>query len=194
MNDSENLRQPLATASILDETLRAGFTMASEALTGSLLRSLACTKPGGSFLELGSGTGLSTAWILDGMDSLSRLTTVDHDEKLLHIVRRYLGDDPRLRMICSDGDDFVQRFEGEAFDMIFADTWPGKYRLLQETLALLKPGGMYVVDDMLPQTNWPEGHSEKAALLIATLEQLEGFHVTKLSWASGIILAVKQAA
>jgi hypothetical protein len=42
---------------------------------------------------------------------------------------------------------------------------------------------MYVIDDMLPQPNWPEGHAEEVADLIATLEQLKGFHVSKLSWA-----------
>ncbi|PZO11155.1 MAG: hypothetical protein DCF25_19940 [Leptolyngbya foveolarum] len=52
--------------------------------------------------------------------------------------------------------------------------------------------GMYVIDDMLPQANWPEGHAEKVDNLIATLEQLRGFWVTKLSWASGIIVATKR--
>jgi predicted O-methyltransferase YrrM len=35
-----------------------GFTMASDAWTGALLRTLAAAKPGGSLLELGTGTGL----------------------------------------------------------------------------------------------------------------------------------------
>ena len=32
--------------------------MASDELTGSLLCTLAATKPGGNFLELGTGTGI----------------------------------------------------------------------------------------------------------------------------------------
>lgn len=165
--------------------------MASEPLTCSLLRTLAASKPSGRFLELGSGTGLSTAWLLDGMDAASRLITVDNDESLLAILKRNLGSDPRLKVVCSDGDDFLRSIRGEHFDFIFADTWAGKYRLLPETLELLNPAGMYVIDDMLPQANWPEGHAEKVANLIATLEQTKGFHVTKLSWASGVILAAK---
>jgi hypothetical protein len=31
---------------------------------------------------------------------------------------------------------------------------------------MLKPGGLYVIDDMLPQPNWPEGHAAKAEVLI----------------------------
>jgi predicted O-methyltransferase YrrM len=64
--------------------------------------------------------------------------------------------------------------------------------LLDEALALLNPGGLYVIDDMLPQPNWPEGHAEKVAHLVATLEQREDFRLTKLSWASGVMLAVRR--
>jgi predicted O-methyltransferase YrrM len=191
MNDLHNLDEPKSIPAIWVDTRAAGFAMASEPLTCSLLRTLAASKPSARFLELGSGTGLSTAWLLDGMDSESQLTTVDNDESLLSILRRNLGADPRLKVVCSDGDDFLRALRGEHFDFIFADTWAGKYRLLHEALELLNPSGLYVIDDMLPQPNWPQGHAEKVADLIATLEQLEGFHVTKLSWASGVILATK---
>ena len=49
-------------------TKENGFTMPSEIKTCSLLRTLAASKPSSKFLELGTGTGLSTCWILDGMD------------------------------------------------------------------------------------------------------------------------------
>ncbi|MDR0787275.1 MAG: class I SAM-dependent methyltransferase [Gemmatimonadota bacterium] len=191
MNDLNNLREPESIASIWADTRAAGFTMASEPLTCSLLRTLAASKPSARFLELGSGTGLSTAWLLDGMDSESRLTTVDNDESLLAILKRNVGADPRLTVVCSDGDEFLRSLRGERFDFIFADTWAGKYRLLNEALELLNPAGLYVIDDMLPQPNWPEGHAEKVASLIAALEAMEGYRVTKLSWASGVILVSK---
>jgi len=191
MKDSNALRQPQTIAAIQADTLAAKFDMASEPLTCSLLRTLAAAKPASRFLELGSGSGLSTAWLLDGMDAESQLITVDNDAALLSILTRHLGSDPRLEVVCSDGDDFVRSLHGERFDFIFADTWAGKYRLLQETLDLLNPAGLYVVDDMLQQDNWPDGHDQKAVDLIATLEQMQDFHVTKLSWASGIIIAAK---
>ena len=191
MNDLHNINEPKSIPAIWADTRAAGFTMASEPLTCSLLRTLAASKPSARFLELGSGTGLSTAWLLDGMDSESHLTTVDNDESLLSILKRNLGADPRLKVVCSDGDDFLRSLRGERFDFIFADTWAGKYRLLHEALELLNPAGLYVVDDMLPQPNWPEGHAEKVADLVATLEQMDGFRVTKLSWASGVILVAK---
>ena len=191
MNDLHNLNEPSSIPTIWAETRAAGFTMASEPLTCSLLRTLAASKPSARFLELGSGTGLSTAWLLDGMDAASHLTTVDNDETLLSILKRNLGADPRLKVVCSDGDEFLRSLCGEHFDFIFADTWAGKYRLLHDALELLNPAGLYVIDDMLPQPNWPEGHAEKAKDLVATLEKMEGFRVTKLSWGSGVVLATK---
>jgi predicted O-methyltransferase YrrM len=188
---SSNLDEPRSIAAIWTETCAVGFTMASDPRVCSLLRTLAASKPASRFLELGAGTGQATAWLLDGMDAGSRLTTVDNDEVLLSILRRNLGADPRLTVVSSDADEFLRAVRGERFDFIFADTWAGKYRLLDEALTLLNAGGLYVIDDMLPQPNWPPGHAEKAAGLLATLEKLEGFRVTKLSWASGVVIAAR---
>jgi len=191
MNDLANLREPEVIAAIWADTRASGFNMASEPRTCSLLRTLAASKPSARVLELGSGTGLSTAWLLDGMDARSRLTTVDNDKSLLSILKKHLGGDPRLTVVCADGDDFLRSVRGQHFDFIFADTWSGKYRLLDEALELLNPTGMYVIDDMLPQPNWPEGHAGKAAALVAALEQRKNLRVTKLSWASGVVLVTK---
>jgi len=67
LNDTVNLARPVALNGIERDTAAVGFTMISEHKTGALLRALAASKPGGAFLELGTGTGASTAWILDGM-------------------------------------------------------------------------------------------------------------------------------
>jgi predicted O-methyltransferase YrrM len=191
MNDFSNLNEPQSLAGIWADTREAGFMMASEPLTCSLLRTLAASKPAARMLELGSGTGLSTAWLLDGMDAASQLTTVDFDQSLLDILNRHLGADTSLKAVCSDGDDFVRSLNGQRFDLIFADTWAGKYQMLDEVLAMLNPAGLYIIDDMLPQPNWPDGHAQKVENLIATLERRPDFHVTKLSWASGVVIAAK---
>jgi predicted O-methyltransferase YrrM len=193
MNDTTNLHPPTVISAIQHDTTVSGFPMASEPLTGSLLRTLAATKPTGAFLELGTGTGLSTAWILAGMDPDSQLTTMDNDAAVVAIAKRHLGHDPRVSFHITDGAAFLATLQGRTFDFIFADTWPGKYDHLDEALALLKPGGLYVIDDMLPQPNWPPGHDVKATNLIAMLEQRTDLTITKMNWASGLILATKKA-
>jgi predicted O-methyltransferase YrrM len=184
-------RLPEAYTAIEKATAVSGFTMASDVLTGSLLRSLAASKPRGQFLELGTGTGLSTSWILEGMDNESSLISVDNDPVFLGIASDILGADKRLSLVLSDGEKWVGENRHQKFDYIFADTWHGKYLLLDEVLAMLKPGALYVVDDMLPQPNWPEGHHEKALQFIARLEAREDLVITRMAWATGIIIAVK---
>lgn len=191
MNDLSNLHEPKSIAAIWADTRASGFSMASEPLTCSLLRTLAAAKPSARFLELGSGTGISTAWLLEGMDADSRLITVDNDGSRLSILKKHLGTDPRLTVVCADGDEFLRSCRGQRFDFIFADTWSGKYRLLEEALELISPSGIFFIDDMLPQPNWPEGHAAKVAGLVVKLEQRKDFHITKLSWASGVVLAAK---
>src|SRR5205085_1277758 len=77
MDELAHLDPPIALRAILDRS--AAFAMPSEPRTGAMLRMLAATKPGGRLLELGTGTGLATAWLLDGMDRDARLISVDVD-------------------------------------------------------------------------------------------------------------------
>ncbi|RDC65401.1 O-methyltransferase [Adhaeribacter pallidiroseus] len=191
---SDEINQPLPSTylAINEATIAAGFTMASEVLTCSLLRTLAATKPAAKFLELGTGTGLSTSWILDGMDQDSTLISVDNSADFLKIAQDFLGHDERLQLICSNGEQWMEQNKDQKFDYIFADTWPGKYFLLEEALQMLNTGGLYILDDMLPQPNWPDGHDQKAIKLIQDLDQRNDIVLTKQIWATGIVIAVKK--
>lgn len=193
MNEQELRHVPAVLPSMLVDTGKIGFQMRSELQVGSLLRTLATTKPRGRFLELGTGTGLSAAWLLDGMGPEGSLLSMDNDPVVLEVAQRHLGRDERLRLVCDDGDSFVQQLaeHGEAFDFIFADTWAGKYRLLDETLNMLKPGGLYIIDDMLPQPNWPEDHPPKVQALIASLTSRSDLRVTRLDWSCGVLVCAR---
>jgi predicted O-methyltransferase YrrM len=185
-------RPPPALAEIAAKSDEMGFSMPSDASTGTLLRTLARTRSEGRLLELGTGTGLATAWLLDGMEQRATLMSVDYDESVLGIARLALASDPRVTFICEDGDSFLRGLPDAAqFDLIFADTWSGKYRLLDEALDHLVPGGLYIIDDMLPQPNWPPGHEERAAGLLRALHERSDLLVTELKWSTGIVLAVK---
>jgi len=192
MHEAINQRLPKAYNDIDAATKSSGFTMASDILTCSLLRTLAASKPSGKMLELGTGTGLSTSWILDGMDKESTLVSIDNDPLFLKIANDKLGFDDRLSLALADGGEWVEENKDLKFDYIFADTWHGKYLLLEEVLSMLNKGGLYIIDDMLPQPNWPDGHAEKVIKLIAFLEAREDLLITKQVWATGIIVAVKK--
>jgi predicted O-methyltransferase YrrM len=192
MNEDVNQPFPVAYADINNATKLAGFTMSSDLRTCSLLRTLAASKPCSKFLELGTGTGLSASWILDGMDNESTLTSIENDPLVYNIALSHLNHDPRLNLVLIDGSRWIEENRDLKFDYIFADTWHGKYLLLNEVLTMLNRGGFYIIDDMLPQTNWPDGHMEKVIKLIADLESREDVLLTEQIWASGIIVAVKK--
>jgi predicted O-methyltransferase YrrM len=92
------------------------------------------------------------------MDAQSTLLSVDNNPELSSVAQRCLGSDPRLTLRIADGREFIQSLAGQKFDLIFADSWPGKFNTFEETLRLVALGGMYVVDDMLPQPHWPDAH------------------------------------
>jgi predicted O-methyltransferase YrrM len=194
MNDHELVRKPSALDAILNESDALGFNMASEPKVGAFLAAIAAMKPGGRFLELGTGTGHGTAWLLSGMDSTSSLDTVDTDPTVSAVARRHLGSDNRVTFHIIDGAEFLRQAPRERYDLIYADAWPGKFSHLDDALALLRVGGIYVIDDLLPQPNWPKGHAHKVPALIGNLEQRRDFITARLAWASGLMIVVRIAA
>jgi predicted O-methyltransferase YrrM len=193
MTDTEIRHEPAAVARVVADTKTLSFNMLSEPRVGALLATLAAAKPGGRLLELGTGTGHGTAWLLSGMDPTATLDSVDNDDAVVAIARRHLARDRRVTFHVTDGALFLARRELEPFDLIYADAWPGKFSHLDRTLSLLRPGGMYVIDDLLPQANWPEGHAPKVPALIDDIESRPEFATVRLAWASGLMLVVRRA-
>ncbi|MEM8506464.1 MAG: class I SAM-dependent methyltransferase [Bacteroidota bacterium] len=182
---------PMLYDAILKQSEEIGFEMSSDKAVGALLKVLVASKPGGNFLELGTGTGLALAWIAEGMDDKATLTSIDNDPKAIAIAKKYFEEDPRIAIHCEDAAKWIAGYQGKAFDLIFADTWAGKYTHLDDVLMRIKPGGFYVVDDMHKQPNWPEGHEEKVKALYNTLEHMSTMQLVRLDWATGLVVAVK---
>lgn len=193
MNQQDIRDSPTVLEKLENACQEIGFDMPSDRLVGTLLKTLVASKPAGNFLELGSGIGLSLAWMIAGMDQASRIISLDSDEKLVQIVKDIFKEDERVTLHCQNGEEWIAQYSGDQFDLIFADTWPGKYNSLDEVLAMLKIGGIYVIDDMNEQPNWPEGHDMKAKELIEKLENRRDFTITKMDWSTGIVLMARIA-
>ncbi|HEX4286818.1 MAG TPA: class I SAM-dependent methyltransferase [Terracidiphilus sp.] len=191
-DDLRFIQVPAALPAIQARTEELKFNRASEVRTGSLLQLLAAAKPGGRFLELGTGTGMGAAWLLSGMDTASTLVSIEIDEGLQEVARQALGSDQRLKLMSCDAAGFLWRQPKKTFDLVFADATPGKYEALDEALAIVKIGGYYVIDDMLPQPNWPDGHEDKVSTLMDRLEGDQRFFKLALPWASGIVVLVRK--
>jgi predicted O-methyltransferase YrrM len=166
MFDDNTAAMPVAWREIDARTRLLGFDMPSEADTGAMLP--------------GMGRGAS-------------LVSVDADPDVQAVARAVLGDDPRVTFVTGDGLVYVRAQPPAGFDLIFADAWPGKYDGLDETLALLRPGGLYVVDDMSPQPNWPEGHQPRVDALAARLKSHPDLTTVAMAWASGLVIAARRS-
>ena len=193
MRDTDYIQEPAPIEAIRTRSRELAFTLASEPRTGALLKALAATKPGGRLLELGTGTGMGTAWLLAGMDAAATLTSVDVDPTFQVVAREMLGADPRLTLVVNDAAKFMRKQTPASYDLIFADAVAGKYEALDETLALVKTGGLYIVDDLLPQSNWPKGHAVKVPVLLNRLSADPRFVLTTMEWASGVAIAVRKS-
>jgi predicted O-methyltransferase YrrM len=191
MDELAHLKPPAPLAAIARRTEALAFSMPSEPRTGALLRVLAASKPNGRLLELGTGTGLSTAWLLDGMNEDATLVTVDVDPGPQAVARELLGHDRRLTIVTEDAAAFLRRQQPVSFDLIFADAMPGKFDRLDDALALLRVGGLYVIDDMLPQENWPADHAPRIPALTETLAARPELILVSMAWSSGLTVAVR---
>ena len=134
-----SLHLPQHYSTIWERTQSIGFGMPSDLATGELIRCLVASKTNARVLELGTGTGLGTCWLLDGMD-------------------------------------------------------PGKYIGFDHSLRVLRHGGMLVIDDMLPQPNWPDDHPPKVERLMKEIDDLpnDEFSVVKLCWYTGHVILTKR--
>ena len=185
------VRPPPVLASIWADTEAAGFSFPSDYKLGGLLRVLAASKPGGNLLEVGTGTGLATAWLLDGMDASAHLTSIEANGKWAAIAAKHLRTDPRLKLLDADAFSWFGGQADASFDFVFADAMPGKFDGFDALWRLLKPGGIYVIDDLMPQPNWPEGQQERVDIVLKDLDERPDARVARLSWATDIVIAVK---
>src|SRR5215471_16039565 len=106
MSDLGYIVPPPQLAFLQERTRAIGFNMACENTAGALLRALAASKRGRRMLELGTGTGVGTAWLLDGMDPTSRLITVDINAGYQQVAREAFAGDKRLKIVNSDASEF----------------------------------------------------------------------------------------
>ena len=182
---------PTVLAAIWADTEGAGFSFPSDYKLGGLLRVLAASKPGGRLLEIGTGTGLATAWLLDGMDQAARLTSIEANGRWAAIAAKHLRHDSRLSLLDADAFSWFGGQAAASYDLVFADAMPGKFDGFDALWRLLKPGGIYVIDDLMPQPGWPTGQQERVDEVLRMLDARTDARVARMAWASDVAIAVK---
>lgn len=85
-----------------------GFEMSLMDGVGLMLGGLLASKPDGRFLELGTGAGVGTAYLLRGATAGSSVTSVEIDPDLLDAAAGHLPDD-RMTWVCADAGEWLSQ-------------------------------------------------------------------------------------
>ncbi len=168
-----------------------GFTMSCEPETGRLLAVLAAAvPPGGRILELGTGTGVGTAWLVAGLHGRGdvEVLTVENDPGTAALVRAVPWP-AFVKLINGDATDVTRR--SGTFDLIFADAPAGKWHGLEKTIAALRPGGRLVVDDMTPTRYIDDTHRHKTNQVREHLHSHPELTTVEIAWSTGLILSTR---
>lgn len=183
---------PSAAIRALRVAERAGFGMSSDTSTGSLLRTLAASKPGGRLLEVGTGVGVGAAYLLAGMDSDARLITLERGPAIANAARTLLAEDHRVEVVTTDAVEWLTAYDGPPFDLVFVDTTSAKFERRNLLYAHMACGALFVADDLLPQDKWTEAHGPRVAKFRLEIVAEPGLLATLVDWGSGMVIGAYQ--
>lgn len=122
--------------------------------TGAALRLLAATLAAHSVVEIGTGTGVSGLWLLQGMSPEGVLTTIDIEPEHQRAARTAFAEagiaSNRTRVISGRALDVLPRLTDGAYDLVFCDADELEHDgYLEQALRLLRPGGAVVFEGAL---------------------------------------------
>lgn len=143
-------------------------------------------------LELGTGTGVGTAWIVSALLPRTDVTVTTVEKDPLTAALAAQGDWPGfVDLRVADALDMLAG--AGPFDLIFADAQGGKWEGLDLTIAALGPGGLLMVDDMTPRPGWTGEQRTRLdetrwALLTSPL-----LISAELGHGSGVVLSTRRA-
>lgn len=121
---------------------------------GVLLRLLAASVDARSAVEIGTGAGVGSLYLLSGMNDAGVLTTIDPEFENQRAAREAFTDagirPARARTIAGSPRDVVGRLTDHAYDLVcFPAQTPHAEDLLEHAERLLRPGGVLVITNAL---------------------------------------------
>lgn len=164
-------------------------TAAPSPALGAALRLLASLVDARHVIEVGTGTGVSGAWLLDGMPAEGALTTIDPDPGAHAAAQDTFAamdiDHTRTRIITGTPDDVLPRMTDGGYDLfVVTPSAPASltdHAILEAARRLLRPGGALVVC-----TDLEGSHRDVAA----TVREEPGWDPALLTIGDGLLVAV----
>ena len=170
---------------------------------GAALRMLAAAVDAKSVVEVGTGAGVASVWLLRGMRADGVLTTVDVEPEHQRAARETLQEAGipanRVRLISGRALEVLPRLTDGGYDLVFVDADKQEYTgYLEQAMRLLRPGGVVVFDNALwhGRVADPAVRDEATTAireLGRTVRDDEGLVSAMLPCGDGLLCAVKRA-
>lgn len=171
--------------------------------TGAALRMLAASVAARSVAEIGTGTGVSGLWILDGMGPDGVLTTIDVEPEIQREARRAFESGgrarSRTRIIRGRASDVLPRMAARSYDMVVLDVEPEESAaLIDQALRMLRVGGVLAVTRALWNDHVADPARRDPATVAArelgkALREREDLLTSLLPVGDGLLVAVRRS-
>ena len=170
----------------------------------ALLRLLGTAVNAVAVVEVGTGTGVATVSLLEGLDESGTLTTIDPNAQLHADLKEVLAanevDATRLRPIAGSPSEVLPRLADESYDFVLINELGGSHasEYIEQAQRLLRTGGVLAVNSAAgrygsaaDQTNHsPEANASREFLTEPQLR--EAFTSSLLPLGDGLLVSVKK--
>lgn len=124
---------------------------------GSFLRSLVAMTNSKQIVEVGTGLGVSSQWLLAGNEA-AHLTTLEKDVDHQQTAKDLFGEagitTSRVRLISGEPNEVLARLNEETYDLVVINSrGKGTMESVKTAIHLVRPGGVVVVTHVLAGGN-----------------------------------------
>ncbi len=119
--------------------------------SGAYLRYIASLISAQSVVEIGTGSGVGTLWLLKGVMNSGVITTIDPEVQHIQVARQVLNDSDiapnRYRLITSEYLDVMRKLADRAYDLVvFRGDPEDILDVIDEAHRILRVGGILAID------------------------------------------------